>query len=444
MAIPCRRGVLTPRTSRLFFLLCVLWLAAAGALSGEGAQPRPGLSPRKLLDELPFGIHGFLEARAGTRTRDDGRQSKTGSIGEMRLQLDLDKALDWAEMRLKTDFVRDWTTSEWDTDVREANVVLTAFEFADIKLGRQILTWGTGDLLFINDLFPKDWQSFFIGRDDEYLKAPSDAAKVSFFTDFANINLVYTPQFDPDRFITGERLSYWNPTLGRLAGEDDRVHAERPHDWFGDDEIAARISRNLGGYELALYGYHGYWKTPEGFNPLTGRATYPELSVYGASVRGAIGKGIGNIEIGYYDSRDDSSGDDPLVRNSEFRFLVGYEQEVARNFTAGVQYYLELMMDHGAYERTLPPGMHARDEDRHVVTLRLTKLLMNQNLKLSLFAYCSPSDGDAHLRPKVHYKINDQWSAEAGANIFVGNHDHTFFGQFENNTNVYTGLRWSF
>ena len=432
----------------------VLAALAGPLLAGEGEPPPAGdrsatlgllsLSPREVLDRLPFGAHGFVESRVGTRTQHDRAQSKTGSIAEMRLQLDLDKMLDWAELRLRSDFVRDWITGEWDTDVREANAVVTPFGFADIKLGRQILTWGTGDLLFINDLFPKDWQSYFIGRDDEYLKAPSDAAKVSLFTGFAAIDLVYTPQFDPDRFISGERLSYWHPMLGRLAGEDDRIHAERPDDWFGDDEIAVRVFRNLGGYELALYGYKGFWKTPEGFNPLSGKATYPELSVYGASLRGSVGKGIGNVEAGYYDSRDDGGGDDPLVRNSEARLLVGYEQEVARNFTAGVQYYLELMMDHDAYTRTLPPGMHARDEDRHVVTLRLTKLLMSQNLKLALFTYYSPSDGDAHFRPKIHYKINDHWSAEAGANVFVGNHDHTFFGQFKDNTNVFAGLRWSF
>ena len=49
----------------------------------------------------------------------------------------------------------------------------------DVKLGRQVLTWGTGDLLFLNDLFPKDWVSFFAGRDDEYLKAPSNTLRAT-------------------------------------------------------------------------------------------------------------------------------------------------------------------------------------------------------------------------------------------------------------------------
>jgi hypothetical protein len=155
-------------------------------------------------------------------------------------------------------------------------------------------------------------------------------------------------------------------------------------------------------------------------------------------------RGIGHAEFGYYDSEDDRSGDDPSVRNSELRILVGYEQEVAKELTLGVQYYLEYMMGHDDYRRTLPAGIPRGDEDRHVFTVRVIKLLMNQNLTLSLFSFYSPSDQDAYLRPKSQYKIDDHWSAEVGGNIFLGKDEHTFFGQFEKNTNVYGGVRYSF
>ena len=409
---------------------------AATEQSSEGSKP--------FWESLPFDLHGFWEFRGGLRTQQDTYQSKDATLGETRLQVELSKTLDWGQFRVKTDFLYDGVLEEVDVDLREASVLLTPFEFMDLKVGRQILTWGTGDLLFINDLFPKDWNSFFIGRATPYLKAPSDAVKASFFTDLVNLDIVYSPRFDPDRFIDGRRISYWNSTLGRLAGRDAVVRTEKRDHWFDDYELAWRFSKNIEGYGLAAYGYWGFWKSPAGLDAVTGRATFPELSVYGASLRGAFLKGIGNIEFGYYDSRKDRNGDNPFVRNSELRVLAGYEQEVARDFTVGVQYYLEHIMDYGDYKRTLPSGSKARDEDRHVITLRLTKLLMNQNLELSLFVYYSPSDSDAYLRPRVHYKINDNWSTEVGANIFLGEDKHTFFGQFENNSNIYFGLRRSF
>jgi hypothetical protein len=363
------------------------------------------------------------------------------------------KTWEWATVTVTSDFLYDPVLDRYTIrleegqgwiDLREAHLLLRPVTFMDVKVGRQILTWGTGDLLFINDLFPKDFNSFLIGRDSEYLKAPSDALKASLFSPVLNLDVVYTPRFDADRFIDGRRLSFFNPQVGRRSGRDMVVRVDKPAVWFKDDEVAWRLYTNVQGYELAIYGYRGFWKSPAGVDPAIGTATFPPLSVYGASARGVIGKGIGNLELGYYDSQEDRHGDDPFVRNSEFRVLVGYEQAVARDFTVGLQYLLEHMLHHGAFLRTLPPGSPRTEATRHLLTWRLTKLLLRQNLQLSLFMFYSPSDVDAYLRPNIHYKLNDFWSVEIGGNVFVGADESTFFGQFANNTNVYVGVRYSF
>ncbi len=386
-------------------------------------------------------VHGFYEIRSGYRLRKD-KYEKDMSIMENRLQLDLSSYPDWGDLKVKGDVFGDLVTEEADFDLREANIFVSPLDFMDIKVGRQILTWGTGDLIFINDLFPKDWQSFFIGRDNEYLKAPSDALKGSLFGDWANLDIVYTPKFDPDRHIDGSRLSYWSSDLSRLAGEDAVIRTDKPNRWFRDSELAARLYKNIDNYEFALYGYHGYWKSPAGQN-VSNQAIFPDLNVYGASIRGAIGKGIGNLEVGYYESADDLIGENNLIDNSQMRYLIGYTQEVGKDFTAGLQYYVEQMLDYSQYKSNLMSGP-ARDRDRHLMTLRLTKLLMNQNLRCSLFTYFSPSDKDVHIRPNINYKLNDNLALEIGGNIFFGDYPNTFFGQFQNNTNVYTGLRYSF
>ena len=394
------------------------------------------------FSELPIEVHGFYETRSGYRLRKD-KYEKDMSIMEDRLQLDLSSYPDWGDLKVKGDVFGDLVTEDVDFDLREANIFVSPLDFMDLKVGRQILTWGTGDLIFINDMFPKDWQSFFIGRDNEYLKAPSDAAKVSLFGDWANLDIVYTPQFDPDRHINGSRLSYWNSNLERLAGEDAVIHTDKPNRWFKDSELAARLYKNINNYEFALYGYWGYWKSPGGQNIAMSQAIFPDLNVYGASIRGAIGKGIGNLEVGYYESADDLSGKNNLIDNSQMRYLVGYTQEIARDFTAGLQYYLEQMLDYSQYKSNLTSGP-ARDRNRHLITLRLTKLLMNQNLRCSLFTFFSPSDKDVHMRPNINYKLNDNLALEIGGNIFFGDYPNTFFGQFRNNTNVYAALRYSF
>ncbi len=396
-----------------------------------------------LYDEYEIDYYGFLEMRGGLRLQEDPYE-KDATIAEVRLQTDLARDFEWLELKLKIDILGDMVFEEADVDLRELHMSFSPFDIMDVKLGRQVLTWGTGDLLFVNDLFPKDWISFFTGRDTEYLKSPSDAVRISVFFEFINVDLVYVPEFCGSEFIDGSRLSYWNPLLGRIAGRDFVFDDQYPNDFGTDDEFSLRFSKNLQGIEVALYGYHGFWKTPEGVDPVVTKLLYPELSVLGGSVRGALLGGISSTEVGYYYTRDDGSGKNPMIRNSEIRFLTGFEKELARDFTGTFQYYLEYMQNYDEYEKYHPLGMMKKDKYRHVLTLRLTKMLMNQNLKLSLFTYYSPSDADCYLRPNIHYKIDDHWSAELGGNIFFGNNDHTFFAQFKENTNAYAGLRMSY
>jgi len=419
-------------------------------------QKRPEERDEKVQDDrdafaMPFGLTGFVESRIGARIVEDPTQ-KTLSIAEIRAQFERDVETDHATFRFVGDFLYDGVVDDHSIDLeqgrgffdlREANVIIRPLDFLDIKAGRQILTWGVGDLYFINDLFAKDFRSFFIGRDDEYLKAPSDAIRVSAFNDVANVEFVYMPRFDADRSITGERLSYFNPALGRIAGRDAIIDADVPDAWFSDDEFAGRAYRQIGAFETAIYGYAGFWKTPEGQTP-AGRPFHPRLAVFGASLRGPLQGGLVTAEFGHYLSRDDLGGANPFIRNSETRFLVGYEREIATELTASAQYIAEVISDYNALTGALPTGAPAPDRVRHVVTVRLTKMMLNQNLILSGFNFWSPNEKDGHLRLRASYKLSDAWLAEGGGNFFYGADDNTFFGQFEDNTNLFVGLRRSF
>jgi len=420
--------------------------------SGMSLESGSNYGYSDLIKELPFDLDGFIDVRSGARLQNDPYERDL-SIGEGRMQLKVEKAWSNLVLRSTTDFLYDGVYKHHSIDlkkglgwidIREMNLSLSPTSFSDIKLGRQVLTWGTGDLLFINDLFPKDWKSFFIGRDIEYLKAPSDAAKVSFYTKFINLDMVYTPGFNHDRYIDGRRISYWNPLVLKRTGENFPITTEELSEEFTEDEQAVRVFKNIMGYELAAYGYYGYWKSPSGFNPFISKWTFNKLASYGASIRNSLLGGIGNIEAGYYDSKDDQSGQNPLIKNSEARFLIGYEKEIIKNFTVGLQYYLEWMMDYGEYKNYTLTTQPLADEKRHVITLRLSRLMMDQNLKLSLFTFYSPSEKDAYIRPQVHYKISDHWSIETGGNIFIGKDKYTFFNQFSRNNNIYVGIGYGF
>lgn len=398
-------------------------------------------------------LHGFAEGSFGAKFGDERADKDEYNLLEGRIQLKSsyfpERPLllsDWGtELFMKGDILLDGYEEEADIEIREAYAFFSPASFVDIKLGRQILTWGTGDLLFINDLFPKDFVSFFIGRDDEYLKVPSDASRFSFFSKWASFDVVLIPFFKPDNSITGNRLSFYDSFAGEVVGDDsNRVIVERK-DSFENTEVAMRIYRNFGSMEGAIYGFRGFYKQLRGISdPNQFELFYPELNVYGGSIRGPILGGIGNLEVGYYDSREDRSGNDRLIENASLKYLLGYERDFGGDLKAGVQYYLEQMLDYNAYKRSLLSGDIERDEFRHLLTTRLTKLLRNQTMEIGLFIFYSPSDRDMHLRPRFAYNVTDNWKVTVGANIFSGNDDFTEFGQLEGNNNIYTRVRYSF
>ena len=392
-----------------------------------------------------FEWYGFIEGAAGHRLQSNPVIDDELTLGEVRLQLEGRYEGDVTTWQFKLDGIGDAVLEEFDADLREAMVSFPWGRRTDVRLGRQVLTWGTGDLLFLNDLFPKDWESFLAGRDDEYLKAPSDAIRLSWYGDRLNVDTVITPLFEPDRYPNGRRLSYFDPMRGSLVGAPPRLLGVKPARTIDNAELAVRLHGMAGAQEWAVYGYRGFFPQPTAFDPVSGEFTFAPMQAIGASLRGPLAGGIYNLETSYYDSRDNRDGDNPMLPNSEVRFLAGFEREVVTNFTVGAQYYLEWLQDHRSLRRHWPmdPAV-LPDERRHLLTLRLTRRMMRDNLVIGLMNFYSPSDDDYFIRPTVQYRHSDELQFNAGINLFGGSESSSFYGQFEENSSVFARIRYSF
>lgn len=384
-------------------------------------------------------VTGFAELAAGMRADSDGPVGRRMTLGDARLRAEAEWIGDALEANAVGDLWYDAVTSDFEVEVRDLTVAFSPTDDIDVTAGRQVLTWGTGDLLFLNDLFPKDFVSFFAGRDDEYLKAPSDTVRVGYYNDLANVDVAWTPRYQPDEYLTGQRFSFFSPQAGQVVAPDPPIGAVEPRSY----ELAVRLYRTVRGVEYAAYGYHGYFKQPTAIDA-DGRLTFAPLTSLGASVRLPLWSGLFNAEFAWYDSRDDGDGDDPRVPNSQVRFLAGFERELVANFTAGFQYYLEHTRDHDALLANSPTPQFEPDEYRHVLTNRLTYRIDQDRWTLSLFTFLSPSDEDFYLRPSVTYRQSDEWQFTTGGNWFGGRKDHTFFGQLEDNSNLYVRIRYNY
>lgn len=394
-------------------------------------------------DEGRLQWSGFAELAYGRRISRDPLFTSRQTLGDLRARVETDWSNDAVRLNFRADLHYDDMESGLDTDIRELNAQLSPGSSVDLKMGRQVLTWGTGDLLFLNDLFPKSWVSFFSGRDDEYLKAPSDAVRLTWYTDAVNIDLAWSPEFEPDDYLTGARFSFFAPLAATIVAPQPPLAAVAPDDGFDNGELALRLFRTTGSTEYAAYLYRGYYKRPLGLSAVF-EPVFPSLSVYGASVRRPLAGGLFNAEFAFHDSREESRGINPLIPNDQFRFLVGYEFEAATRLTIGLQYYLESTRNYGRLlQNSFAPQFEA-DRTRHVLTNRLTYRSRQDRLLLSLFTFYSPSDNDHHLRPSVTYRHSDRWTFTGGANLFSGKQEHTFFGQLEDNSNAWLRIRYNY
>ena len=388
-------------------------------------------------DEEKTGLQwsGFIEGALGSRWDTDSQTGSKGTLRELRARFENDWANDSLAIGFKGDALYDEVIEEFDLKIRDLTLALSPGKNLDIKLGRQVLTWGTGDLLFLNDLFAKDWI--------EYLKAPSNSVRFNLYTNLVNIDFVWTPVFEPDEYLTGERFSFFSPLAGRKVAPDPPLSAVEPTGNLSNGEFALRLFRTINGTEYAVYGYRGFFKQPLGLNVQL-LPYFPAMTALGASLRRSQWSGLVNAEVSYYFSRDDSSGTDPLIPNDQLRLLLGFEREAVTNFNIAVQYYLEWTRQHDRLiEHSLAPEFET-EEHRHLFTTRLTYRAKMDKLVWSLFVFYSPSDKDYYLRPKLTYRRSDQWTAEAGVSLFAGADKHTFFGQLDDNSNAYVRVRYHF
>jgi len=421
---------------RTLALLCLLLPAAALGqedLWDDEAWDKPEAAA----------FSGFLEGALGTRFDRDPLVGQRGTLEDLRLRVESDWQAGDAMLSLKLDADCDGIENEWGGELRDLTVAFTVLDDIDVKLGRQVLTWGTGDLLFLNDLFPKDFESFFAGRDDEYLKAPGNAIRITRYGDAVNVDFAWSPVFDSDVYLDGERFSFFSPLAGRNVAPNPPLDAREPAGTFANGEFALRLFRRFGSREVALYGYRGFFKQPSALTPSL-EPTFAPLSAVGASLRQPAGGGILNAEFSYYLSRDDADGDDPLVPNDQFRALAGYEWKARPRFTVGLQYYVEATLDYDALIANSPAPGFEPEEYRQVLTNRLTWRSARDRHTLSMFTFFSPSDRDFYLRPAWDYRHSDQWTVTAGASVFGGDEPHTFFNQLRDAGNLYLRLRYNY
>jgi hypothetical protein len=304
-------------------------------------------------------------------------------------------------------------------------------------------TWGVADRLFINDVFPKNWSAFYSGQPLEYMKIGSDMVKLSMFAgDWdAEIALIPVAQFD----VVPETARY------QLSGNQMPPIQARDKK-LANGEAAIRLHTTVGNAGVALYAFKGFWHQPDKGVVMTAggpNTIYPRLNTYGMTIQDTVLGGVLSLEGGYYDSVDDKAGTNPLIANSQYRYLVGYEHDIWTDITLGLQFYGEIMKNHADYFTAAQGAFNAGQgpmpvaKHRKIGTVNIRSLWMNQTVTASLFGM-AVAGGGRMLTPDVNYAVTDEFSVNVGGHAFWGGPNTWMLGMMKNDDNVYMNAKWTF
>ena len=151
----------------------------------------------------------------------------------------------------------------WNLEVREAYVEIYDFPLdrLDFRAGRQLIPWGTGDLVSptdnINPLDLADFKDF--GR-----RLGSDALQFSWYPGPVTVSAVYVPVFTPARLPAGWMDLFLPPEMAGLSGvlSEEKIRVDLPAATLQESAFGVKLAGRIGGYDLSISYLDGRYDLP--------------------------------------------------------------------------------------------------------------------------------------------------------------------------------------
>jgi len=328
------------------------------------------------------------------------------------------------------------------------------FSKFDIRIGKQQIVWGKADGVFITDIVsPLNLTEFLLPDFDE-IRTGVTAAKINYYIGNSTIELIAIPQFTPT--IRPNENSIWYvqpefpaPTTFDWSKSEIKPSLENSEVFMKWSAMTSKIDFDLmGGYTWddnpTMHVQKNFAVDTTTMPPspyLSSITITPEhhrLNVGGGSfsteIKGFILRGEAAYYNGKYFQTEDMEAEDAIIQKDYINYVVGLDFSIGSVKMSG-QFIQKYIMDYDT--------LMIDDEINNMATIMARYDMMRETLHLELFSYIGITGEDALIRPKITYDFDDSFSILLGANIFVGE-ESSQFGQYQNNTMVYTKIKYNF
>ncbi len=326
------------------------------------------------------------------------------------------------------------------------------FKNFDLRIGKQQIVWGKSDGVFITDIVsPLNLTEFLLPDFDEIRKGVV-AAKLDYYLGSHTIEAIWIPLFTPTT----------RPAEGSIWYTQSDFPAPVTFDWQGSDidpslansELFLKYSVLTSVADFEFMGGYTWDDSPSmhvqknfGMDPTTGLPVlsslditpeYHRLAVAGGSFSSQIKSVILRGEAAYYNGKyfqtENPLATDALVQKNYLHYLLGIDGNI-KGLNLSAQFIQEAILDYDEYM--------TQEDYESTLTLRAQYNMLRETLHLELFSYIGLSNSDALIRPKITYDFDDSFSILLGSNIFVGDAGGRF-GQYHDNSMIYTKIKYSF
>ncbi len=400
------------------------------------------------------GWRGFSQFELARTVAGNSHWSKARWRNELGRSGSFGQGIKWKAVgRVDYDFAYGWESDFYPAAVRDDR----RSEFAwrevyldmpvgdvELRLGRQHIVWGEMVGLFFADVVSaRDMREFFTQEFDQQ-RIPQWAARAEYFKNDWRAELIWVPYVSVDnigRF--GGDFYLTQPDLqGISATYDAQVRPDRK---LSNSNYGLRVGTLVQGWDLAAFYYRSLDVNPtfsRRFVAPTAVVYTPRhdwIHQYGATLTKDFGSFLLKAEAvltydRYLPVSPLSARPDGLVRQDMVDYAIGIDIPFMSESRLNLQYFERAHMDKA-------PDLLASRRENGMAVLYNHKF--DERLEGELLWVQSLVRNDYMFRPKLIWRVQSNWRAQFGADLFGGN-SNGYFGRFGNSDRYYGELRYSF
>ncbi len=412
----------------LGLLPCFMW----GSSLGVKAQDDVPASDVK----QEWRIKGFVDTYHALGVNQSGRwmSSRTRLRGEL--------ARDVGKATLFTSFNAVYNAllpSHTGFELREAYLDYHDTHWS-MRAGRQLILWGVADAVRITDLIaPMDYTEF-LAQDYDDIRMPVNALRLGFFNEKVRLDLVAVPTFTPFR-LPIDTSNPWSVLPEGVVWQGGNQPALR----LSNVEYGGRMSFTLPSLDFSLSALHTWGKMPvisyaQGVKGLVATPHYYRMGVLGIDFSKPLGlvvlRGEGACLLDKHFSYRTDAQMTPQQGFTSLSGLIGVDWYAPHQWTVMAQVSAERILGHKAYV--------AQRATTTLVTLSLTKKLMNDQLALSDFTYWDVTGQGWFSRFSADYALTDEIHLMLGFDLLGAESSSSLFYPYRRNSELWLKAKYSF